>query len=122
MMFPAVPWFGYLALSGLKGLLEKSAPRYSAGAVWTLILLIAIPYGQFYRKQDFGPIRETAGLPEFNQLCQAVRENTGPQDSILYIRARALPLYTGRPRLRRTIVAARRNSGSGPRTFMPDTF
>jgi hypothetical protein len=97
MMFPAVPWFGYLALSGLKGLLEKSAPRYSAGAVWTLILLIAIPYGQFYRKQDFGPIRETAGLPEFNQLCQAVRENTGPQDSILYIRARALSLYTGRP-------------------------
>jgi hypothetical protein len=97
MMFPAVPWFGYLALSGLKGLVEKSAPRYSAGAVWTLIVLIAIPYGQFYRKQDFGPIRETAGLPEFNQLCQAVRENTGPEDSILYIRARALSLYTGRP-------------------------
>jgi hypothetical protein len=97
MMFPAVPWFGYLVLSGLKGLVEKSAPRYSASAVWTLIILIAIPYGQFYRKQDFGPIRESAGRPEFNQLCQAVRENTGPEDSILYIRARALSLYTGRP-------------------------
>jgi hypothetical protein len=26
-----------------------------------------------------------------------LREDTGPQDSILYIRARALTLYTGRP-------------------------
>ena len=54
-------------------------------------------YAQFYWKQNFGPIRETEGLPEFNQLCQAVRVDTGPQDSILYIRARALSLYTGRP-------------------------
>jgi hypothetical protein len=96
MVFAVAPWIGYLALTGLKDLAEKLAPHHSFGAVWALILLIAMPYGQFYWKQDFGPIRETTGLPEFNQLCQAVRENTGPQDSILYIRARALSLYTGR--------------------------
>jgi hypothetical protein len=54
-------------------------------------------YAQFYWKQNFGPIRETEGLPEFNQLCQSMRVDTGPQDSILHMRARALSLYTGRP-------------------------
>jgi hypothetical protein len=96
IVFPVVPWIGYLALSGLKNLAKKIALRHAPAAAWTLILLIAIPYGQFYRKQNFRPIRETTGLPEFNQLCQAVRENTGPNDPILYVRARALSLYTGR--------------------------
>jgi len=97
MVFPVVPWIGYHALSGLKTLAEKLTPRYSQGAAWALILLVAVPYGQFYRHGNFGPIRETTGLPEFNQLCQVVRENTGPQDPIIYVRARALSLYTGRP-------------------------
>jgi hypothetical protein len=97
MVFPVVPWVGYHALYGLKSMAEKLAPRCSPGAAWALVLLIAIPYGQFYRKGNFGPIRETTGKPEFNQLCQAVRENTGPQDPIIYVRARALSLYTGRP-------------------------
>ncbi len=61
MMFPAVPWFGYLALSGLKGLVEKSAPRYSAGAVWTLILLIAIPYGQVLSETGLRPNSRNCG-------------------------------------------------------------
>src|ERR1019366_9658688 len=82
MVFPVVPWIGYHAIYGLKSVVEKLDPRYSPGAVWALILLIAISYGQFYRKSNFGPIRETTGLPEFHQLCQAVRENTGSQDPI----------------------------------------
>jgi hypothetical protein len=97
MVFPAVPWIGYLALSGLKDAMAKRAPRYSTAAVWALILLTAVPFGQFYHRNNFGPIRQTAGLLEFNLLCQAVRENTKLQDPIIYIRPRALSLYTGRP-------------------------
>jgi 4-amino-4-deoxy-L-arabinose transferase-like glycosyltransferase len=97
MVFPVVPWIGYLALSGLKSLAEKLAPRYSPATVCALILLVAVPYGQFYRKANFGLIRQTAGLPEFNQVCQAVRKDTSPNDPIIYVRARALSLYTGRP-------------------------
>lgn len=97
MAFPVVPWIGYLALSGLRSLAERRVPRCSHAAAWALFLLAAIPYGQFYSKANFGPIRETDGLPEFNQLCQAVRDNTESQDPIIYFRARALSLYTGRP-------------------------
>jgi 4-amino-4-deoxy-L-arabinose transferase-like glycosyltransferase len=95
--FPVLPWIGYLALLGLKGLADKLTPRWSPAAVWALVVLIAVPYVQSYRHVDFGPIRQTAGLPEFNQLCQAVRDNTAPEDPIIYFRARALSLYTGRP-------------------------
>jgi predicted nuclease of predicted toxin-antitoxin system len=45
---------------------------------------------------DFGSIRQNTGLPEFNQLCQAVRERTTPQDVLTYFRARALALYASR--------------------------
>ena len=97
IVFPVVPWIGYLALSGLNSEMEKRVSRHAPSVTWVLILLIAIPFGQFYFKHNFGPIRETTGLPEFNQLCQAVRDKTGPEDPIIYIRARALSLYTGRP-------------------------
>ena len=97
MVFPVVPWIGYLAISGCKGLANKVAPRYSPAATSALFLLIAVCDVQFYRGVSFGPIRQTTGLPEFNQVCQAVRANTAPQDAIIYFRARALSLYTGRP-------------------------
>ena len=97
MVFPVVPWIGYLALSGCKGLTEKMGLRYAAAAASVLFLLIAVGYVQFYRGVSFGPIRQTTGLPEFNQVCDAVRANTAPEDAILYFRARALSLYTGRP-------------------------
>jgi Dolichyl-phosphate-mannose-protein mannosyltransferase len=96
-VFPVVPWIGYLAISGCKDLAKKLAPRYSLAAASTVFLLIAVCYVQAYRKVSFGPIRQTTGLPEFNQVCQAIRDHTSPQDAIIYFRARALSLYTGRP-------------------------
>lgn len=96
-IFPVVPWIGYLAISGCKEVAKKLAPRYSRTAVSALFLLIAVGYVQFYRGVIFGPIRQTTGHPEFNQVCQAVRDHTNLQDAIIYFRARALSLYTGRP-------------------------
>jgi hypothetical protein len=58
--------------------------------------LISVPFVTAYRRTDFGSIRQNTGLPEFNQLCQAVRERTTPQDVLIYFRARALALYTSR--------------------------
>jgi 4-amino-4-deoxy-L-arabinose transferase-like glycosyltransferase len=97
MMFPLVPWVGYLAVFGCKSLAEKIVPRYCLAAAGAFVLVIAACYAQFYREADFGPIHQTAGLAEFNQLCQAVRDSTTAQDPIIYRRARALSLYTGRP-------------------------
>lgn len=95
-MLPLLPWIAFLALSGLRGLTAELGPRYSTAAVCGLLLLISIPYAVAYRNTDFGPIRQESGLPEFNQLCQAVREHTGSADVLIFFRARALSLYTGR--------------------------
>ena len=96
VVFPLLPWIVFLALTGLRSLGTMFAPRYSTAALCGLLLLISIPYGAAYRKADFGPIRQSNGSPEFNQLCQAVSERTASDDVLIYYRARALSLYTGR--------------------------
>ena len=96
LVFPLLPWMVFLGLTGLRGLAAKFAPRYTTAALCGLLLLISVPYIQAYRKADFGPIRESSGLPEFNQLCEAVRAGTASGDVLIYYRARALALYTGR--------------------------
>lgn len=93
---PFVPWITFLALSGLHELSCRFKLRYPAAAPCGFLLLLAIPATQAYRASDFGTIRENTGLPEFNQLCQTVRNTTGPEDVFIYYRARALSLYTGR--------------------------
>jgi len=96
LAFPLVPWIVFLALYGLRNLAMRLAPRYSTAALCALVLLISIPYGLAYHKMDFGPIPESTGLPEFNSLCDAVRDRTSPADVLIYYRARALSLYTRR--------------------------
>jgi|SRR5579864_5704498 len=96
LVFPFIPWIVFLALSGLRGLTEKFAPYYVSAAVCAFVLLVSFPLVSAYRHTDFGLIRQNTGLPEFNQLCQAVREQTTPQDVLIYFRARALALYTSR--------------------------
>ena len=86
----------FLALTGLRGVTEKFAPRHVSAAVCAFVLLISGPFVTAYRHMDFGLIRQSTGLPEFNQLCQAVRERITAQDVLIYFRALALALYTSR--------------------------
>jgi 4-amino-4-deoxy-L-arabinose transferase-like glycosyltransferase len=95
-VYPIIPWIVFLALTGLRGISEKFVPHYSKAAVWGLLLMLAIPFAEGYRAMNFGPIRESQGMAEFNQLCDAVRNQSGPEDVFIYYRARALSLYTGR--------------------------
>jgi hypothetical protein len=95
-VFPLIPWIVFLALYGLRNLTMRFVPRYSSAALCVFLGLIAVPYVLAYHKMDFGPIRESTGSPEFNSLCQAVRDRTAPGDVMIYYRARALALYTGR--------------------------
>lgn len=95
-VFPVIPWMVFLALTGLGKISESVAPRYAAAAAWGLLLILAVPFAEGYRSLDFGPIRENQGLPEFKQLCEAVRHQTAASDVFIYYRARALSLYTGR--------------------------
>lgn len=96
LAFPLVPWVVFLALYGLRNLAMQFFPRYATPVLCALLLLISIPYALAYHKMEFGAIRESTGLPEFNSLCEAVRDRTRRDDVLIYFRARALALYTGR--------------------------
>ena len=96
LVFPFVPWLVFLALTGLRNFVQRSAPQRSAAILHSFLLLIAVPYIQAYRHADFRTIPESTGMPEFNELCQTVRDRTTPDDVLIYYRARALALYTGR--------------------------
>src|ERR1700747_626524 len=69
LVFPIIPWMVFLALSGLRPLTAQIALRHLATAVSAFLRLIAVPYTNAYRHTDFGPIRQSAGLPEFHELC-----------------------------------------------------
>jgi hypothetical protein len=94
---PVIPWMAFLALSGLRKLSARFCPCYPATAALAFLLLLAVPMIQAYRATDFGPIRQSTGLPEFNALCNEVRRTTKADDIFIYYRARALSLYAGRP-------------------------
>ena len=96
-VFPVIPWIVFLAVNGLRNMSEKFSPGYARAAILAFLALIGILFSEGYRALDFGPIRENQGLPEFNQLCAAVRSQTSAGDILVYYRARALSLYTGRP-------------------------
>jgi 4-amino-4-deoxy-L-arabinose transferase-like glycosyltransferase len=96
IVYPLIPWLGFLALRGTGQLVSKFTPPYQNVALYGLILAIAINYGEAYHRLDFGPIRESEGNSEFAQLCQTIRERTSPEDTFIYFRARALSLYTDR--------------------------
>lgn len=95
-VFPVIPWIVFLAFTGLRKITEKYSPRHAQAAAWAFLLLLAVPFIAGYRAMNFGPIREDQGLPEFNQLCEAVRNQTPRGGVFVYYRARALSLYTGR--------------------------
>jgi len=97
IVFPFVPWMAFLPLYGIRSLTTNLAPRYSSAAACGFLLMIGVPYAMAYRSTDFGPIRQDSGFAEFNQLCQAVLEDTRADDVLIYFRARALSLYTQRP-------------------------
>jgi hypothetical protein len=93
--WPLLAWTVFLALSGLRCLTAPS--KHAIASTCALLALIAATYIQGYRNADFGPIREQDGLPEFNELCGTIRQNTAPGDVLIFYRARALSLYTERP-------------------------
>ncbi|HEY1678476.1 MAG TPA: glycosyltransferase family 39 protein [Candidatus Sulfotelmatobacter sp.] len=96
LAFPFLPWMVFLASAGFRRLSATWLPQHTLFAICTFLLALAIPNVEAYRRMDFSPIQENTGLPEFSQLCNALRNQTRPEDIFIYYRPRALALYTDR--------------------------
>jgi hypothetical protein len=96
-LFPLLPFFVYMALSGVQRLTAHWRRSYALAALSGLVLLVGFSYLVTYRQTDFGPIAESDGSASFAALCRTVRTDTSPRDVFIYRRARALSLFTERP-------------------------
>jgi Dolichyl-phosphate-mannose-protein mannosyltransferase len=96
IVYPFIPWIGFLTLNGLRLTTRNLSPRYANVLLCGLLMLVGVNYGEAYQKFDFGPIHESEGNPEFSQLCEVIRGSTAGSDVFVYYRARALSLYTNR--------------------------
>lgn len=95
-LIPLIPLFLFYALFPLY--------QWATGAGKTNCRIIAIflisaifaSYISRYAMFDFGPIRDGVGKKESTELFAYIRENTPPDSIIIFLKPRALTLYTGR--------------------------
>lgn len=96
-LLPVLPLYLAYALLGILNISGRWKPHGTRVALVVLLTIAGLLYIGSYRKQNYGTIRETVGLPSFNALCYYIRHNAGPNDTFVFYRARALTLFTDRP-------------------------
>jgi hypothetical protein len=96
-LLPIVPLFAFYALYGVQSLV---LPRL----VWlrpvALVGLLAVTLGAYALQAprlEYPAITHGVGTPEAADLFAYVRSSTQPDDVVIFQKARALSLYTGRP-------------------------
>jgi len=100
-LIPWVPFFVFFALIGALAAGEFLRKRLgAAGSVLVpaiLVTAILLTYARVYARTDFGPITGGPTSASANQLWSFVKDRTSNQDVFVFIKPRALSLFTGRP-------------------------
>jgi len=86
-----IPVFILILFYGVRGM-QRLGTAASIGAC----LLLVTGYVLQYRTENFRIINESNGHETFVAMCSWVRNNTTPQDRIIFNKARALSLFTDR--------------------------
>jgi hypothetical protein len=98
-LIPVVPFAVYYGWLGLRSLpiphrlRIRMLRRPLFGALVGAVLLA---YAARYASFDYGPLRSGVAAPDTQALFAFVRDQTSPADVIVFRRARALALFTGR--------------------------
>jgi len=96
-LLPLIPFYIFLMLLGI-----EEVVRFAGGSKLKIfaaipVFAIVLAYTAFFRSANYGPIRQTDGLPSFIELCNFINANTSPGDVFVFRRSRALSLFTARP-------------------------
>jgi hypothetical protein len=95
-LLPVIPFYIFLMFLGIEELakLTRSGPIRIVATV--PVLVIVLSYSNFFRFANYGAIQQTDGRPSFVELCTFIKANTGPDDTFIFRRSRALSLFTAR--------------------------
>lgn len=94
-LLPILPFYFYYAAKEFTGMGRRWRP-----AVGSLVIAaIALTYAGNFRAEAKQPdVRDAA----FQQMCEFIRDHTGAEDMVVFIKPRTVTLYTGRPSTRLT--------------------
>lgn len=100
-LIPWIPFFAFFVLVG--ALAAGRALRRSLGKAGSVvapaivIAAILVSYVRVYTRTDFGPITGGPTSPVAEELWTFVKTRTSPHDVFVFVKPRALSLFTGRP-------------------------
>jgi len=95
-LYPVFPLMVFYTLRGLSHAWLAARPRLRRFAVAGLVFVAAGSYAARYTTLDFGPLRQGVAKPESVELFRYVAQNTRPDDVIVFVKPRAMALFTGR--------------------------
>ncbi|MBI4420549.1 MAG: hypothetical protein HY560_06955 [Gemmatimonadetes bacterium] len=97
-LIPVIPFFMFYALLGARAIDENIGRRWKQRhlAFAAVVGISLLSYVARYSTLEFGPIGSGVERPESAELFAFVRQETGPEDVVLFSKPRALALYTGR--------------------------
>ncbi len=93
-LIPLYVFYVFVALNEWRPLQRPDVKKTLAAG---LCVVIFGSYAARYTTVDFGPIAYGPEKPQSQELFQFVRENTEPNDVLIFRKPRVLSLYTGRP-------------------------
>lgn len=96
MLDPVVPLWLFYAWKGIESDWPKRWDRLRFAAAVGLAGVMAACYGTMLLTRPTGPLPEGIGRPSSQELFQAVRQYTKPDDALVFIKPRVLALLTGR--------------------------
>ncbi|HEV8421347.1 MAG TPA: hypothetical protein VGR13_08340 [Actinomycetota bacterium] len=100
-LIPWIPFFVFFALVGAVavGVFLRKKLGVAGSVILPAILVVGIllTYARVYARTDFGPIAGGPTSPAAGRLWSFVKDRTSEQDVFVFIKPRALSLFTGRP-------------------------
>lgn len=96
-LLPLIPAYLGYAVVGYARLNRHLPTKVQWATLGVVLVAVATSYRYGYARYDHGTIPEATGLPAFNDLCAYLRSHTAPNDVMIFHRARALTLFSGRP-------------------------
>jgi GT2 family glycosyltransferase len=98
-IIPLIPLYLFYVFIGIKtvsNLATSRQERVEKMIFAGIALMVVLSYGIQFTRLDYGPIREGIGRPETQQLYDYVRNEVDARDVVIFIKPRAMALYTGR--------------------------
>jgi hypothetical protein len=95
-LIPIIPLYIFYALVGVQAFSKIEWKKVGNLAYPGLMIAVSLSYASKYSNTNFGPLPEGVGKKESVELFNFISKKTADDDVFVFVKPRALALYTGR--------------------------